>query len=59
VTASVINIREQVEYVVACPVCGSFSMEIHVDSFDLSLAGIKFVECVDCGKRVGVRGDDV
>ncbi len=52
--AEVINIREEVDYVIACPDCGEYGMEIHVDNFDLTVAGISFIECLNCGMRVKV-----
>ena len=55
-TAEVVNLFEDVDYVIACPDCGCMSLEIHVDDFDLSVACILFVECLDCGKRVGLKG---
>ncbi len=51
-TAEVIKMHEKVDYVIACPDCGEYGMEIHVDDFDLKIAKIVFIECLACGKRV-------
>ena len=56
-STEVINMHEKVDYVVACPSCGETSLEIHVDSFILSEAGISFIECLSCGNRVKLEGN--
>ena len=53
-TAEVIKMHTKVDYVIACPDCGEYGMEIHVDDFDLTVAGISFIECLNCGMRVKV-----
>ena len=41
-TAKVIRMHDEINYVIACPDCGGYSMSIHIDNFDLEKAnGIK------------------
>ena len=59
-TAEVIKMHDEIDYVIACPDCGGYSFTIHIDNFDLKVAGIIYVECLnyDCGRRVGIKGVD-
>jgi len=58
-SAKVIRMHDEVDYVIACPDCGGYAMTIHVDNFNLEDAGILFIECLnrDYGKRVYVKSE--
>ena len=62
-TAEVIRMDDEVDYIIVCPDCGGYAMAIHIDNFDdnfdLEKANIIYVECLnrDCGKRVGLKGE--
>lgn len=59
-TAEVIRMHDEIDYIIACPDCGGYSFSIHIDDFDLKAANIIYVECLnrDCGRRVGIKGGE-
>ena len=57
-TAKIINMYENIAYVLSCPSCGGYAWEIYIDDFDLSKAGIDHLKCLneECGRTVGLNG---